>query len=475
MDNFEFETKKKKKLKKQPIYVLVCIICLAVGTIGGYTFSSFTNKTEKSEESDDFLRVESIINENFVDTVDSQYSLKTRMLAGMVAGLGDIHTSYLTSEGFQNLTTSINGSFEGIGVSFFTTDNFAVVSEVHKGTPADQAGMQDGDFITHIAGTSIAGYTSDKIKSLIQGEKQTEVTLRILRDGKSQDIQVKRNNVETSVSYEIRKLENQNIGYVRITTFGETTASLLETALEDFEKENVKYICLDLRENGGGYLDAAKSILDLFIEKNQVLFSEQTKKKTIEFKATDRKKFKFDKGFLLVNENSASASEVTTAALHDILNYQIIGEKTYGKGIVQTQSVLSDASVLKYTQAKWLTPKGICVNGEGIEPDYKVSMPSIDVSLMIKGDQTYKFDTVSNEIAGMQKMLEAIGYKIDRTDGYFSKGTEDILKEFEKKYSLKVDGILDKNDSMILASAYAYQIEQVNKDIQYLKIEDLIK
>ncbi|MEG0367525.1 MAG: S41 family peptidase, partial [Coprobacillus sp.] len=470
-----FENKKKKKIRKEPIYIGICILCLVIGTFGGYFYSSMTNKSQANESIDEYTQIKTIIEDAFVDTTDSQYSLKDRMLAGMVAGLGDRYTSFMTADQNKELQTSINGTFVGVGLSFTALNEGALVLEVYKGTPANKAKVQAGDIITHVQGTSIAGYDSDKVKNVIVGEAGTEVTLRVLRNGKSQEIKVSRENVDTSLSYEIRTSQQKKIGYIRLTTFGESTVELFEKALQEFQSQNVETLCIDLRENSGGYLDAAKGILNLLIPQGGTLYKEQQKDKDpVAIKAEKGNKYTFKNGYILANESSASASEVTAACLMDNLDYKLIGTKTFGKGLVQTQAVLKDSSILKYTNAKWLTPKGECIQGKGITPTYEVKQTLIEDFYYQALEKSYQYDQVSEDIAYMQEKLKELGYSVDRTDGYFSKATVNALKAFEKAYGLQVNGSYDKNDAIILMSALAHHIYQL-EDKQYQKVLEQIK
>lgn len=474
--NFEYENKKKRKMRKEPLYIILCIICLVVGGVGGYFLRGSEKKETNSKESI-YDQIAQIIANDFVDTTDTQLTLQERLLGGMVAGLGDPYSSYMNQQQSQSLETQINGTFQGIGITYTTIDgNGALVLDVYQNTPAAQAGLLAGDMITHVEGTSIADYTSEKIKNVIQGENGTNVSLRILRDGKPKDIIAKRASVDTSVAYQIRQSNETKIGYLRITTFGEGIAILIEDALKDFQKAKVENIVVDLRGNGGGYLQAAQNILDLFIDDGKVLFRTESKQGKEEvYKATNREKYTFEHGYILVNGESASASEVVTSALKEVLKYQVVGETTYGKGIAQSQKILSDSSILKYTNAKWLTSQGEWINGVGIKPDYEVHTMSMSDFKVKKVEKTYRYDDVDESIEYMQVMLKELGFDVDRQDGYFSKKTETALKAFEKAYQLKTDGQYDKNDALILLNALTYHIYQKVEDKCYQKVEELVK
>lgn len=478
MDQFEFETenKKKKRLRKEPLYILLSVLCLIIGGCAGFYFG--TSKSNQKEGNQSIYNlVSDSINTYFFDTSDSEYSFEERMLKGMVAGLGDKYSSYLTTDQADDLTNSINGSFEGIGVSFLTLPLGGLVQEVFEGSPANKAGVLAGDLITHVQGTSIAGYDAERVKSMILGEKDTDVSIQVLRDGKKKSFKMKRRSVESSVGYEIKENNKKKIGYLRITTFGNTTTNLVGQALEDFEKQGIQNICIDLRGNGGGYITAVNGLLDYFIPEGQMMFKVQYKdNRNQEYLASDIKKYSFEQGYILVDGDTASASEVMASSLSELLNYKIIGEKTYGKGVVQTQIPLINSSTLKLTTSRWLTPNGNWINEKGIEPDYEVKNMSIrDYGIFDTIKKTYQYDQVSDEIANLQKALKLLGYSIDRTDGYFSKKTQEALKSFEKKYGLQVNGTYDKNDSYILISALSYHIHQKEPDHQYQKLVDLLK
>jgi len=476
MDDFEFERKKRWKLKKKPMIVGLCILCLMIGTIGGYFLSRIFFVPRVEVQPGLYQEIGTILENYFLDTTDSQLSVAERMAMGMVAALGDPYSSYLSIKQSEELGTSINGNFQGIGVTFRAVDGGAVVLKVYENTPAKKAGLLNGDMITHVQGTAVGGFDAEKIKNMIQGKAGENVKLTILRKGKTFDVEVTRGAVETSVYYEVRKKDQIPFGYLEITTFGETTAADVEKALKTFKKQNIEHLVIDLRDNGGGYLVAAKEILDLFIKEGDVLYKVDSTLGELEVqKASDVAKYSFKHGYILTNGSTASASEVVTACLKAHLHYQTIGEKTFGKGIVQTQKTLSNDSVLKFTYAKWLTPEDQCVQGQGIEADYPVSMKTLDDFAIVSLDKDYKYDEVHDIIAYMQESLKELGYKVDRQDGYFSKQTEVALKAFEKDHGLSVDGIYSQKDATLLLNALSYHLYQENDDVQYQKVLELIK
>lgn len=474
MDNFEY--KKRKKLRKEPLYIMICLLCLVVGGAGGYFWRGQGTEKTTVKGQTIFDEVIQIIENDFLDTTDEKTDLKQRLLNGAIAGLGDPYSTYFTSQEAQEYGATINGSLVGVGISFVTFDAGGVVLDVYKNTPAYKAGVLAGDLITHVQGTSVAGYTSEKIKEMVVGEANSEVTLGLLRNGKKMEVKMKRESVETSVSSEIRTVGKKKVGYLKITTFGEPTASIVEEALKSFQEQSVNDLVIDLRGNSGGYLTAADNILDMLLPENEIMYQMENKQgKRMTYKASDRKKYHFENGYILMNDGSASASEILISGLKEVLNYQLIGTKTFGKGIAQNQKTLSDSSELKYTNSKWLTPKGNWIHKKGIEPDYEVKEKDLGDFTIGKMEKVYKYDQVDNNIQYMQEMLKELGYAVDREDGYFSKKTQEALKAFEKRYNLKVDGQFDKNDLAYLINALTYHLYQENEDKPYQKVEELLK
>ena len=476
MENFEFENKKKKKIKKDAIYLCLCVVCLVIGGLGGYFVHDTFFKKQVPQDNQIYDEVAQTIENEFLDTAQSDYSLQERMLAGMVGMLGDPHSSYLTAKLATDLGTSINGSFQGIGVTYIAVDAGAFILQVYKDTPAQKAGLMAGDIMTHVQGTSIAGYDTDKIKEMVQGKSGTEVQIKYIRNGKNYETKAIRGQVETSVAYEIQMTHNKKVGYLQITTFGSSIPNVVENILKDMKEQGVEHLIIDLRGNGGGYLDAAQNLLNLFIPEGETMFRVQPYQgKEIVYQASAHQKYQFKEGYILVDKDSASASEVITGALKEICHYHVVGDTTYGKGTVQTQKTLSNSDILKYTYAKWLTPNGTWVHGKGIQPDDEVHKTSLSDFHIVSMDKSYSFDQVEMQIAYMQEILKELNYSVDRTDGYFSLKTQEALKAFEKDYGLKQDGIYDKNDATILLSALGYHIYHEVEDTQYQKVLELIQ
>jgi len=243
-----------------------------------------------------------------------------------------------------------------------------------------------------------------------------------------------------------------------------------------FKKKNIQTLVIDLRDNGGGYLTAATDILDLFFTSDEVIYQMKEKNSAAKkYCAESDKKYEFENGYILVNENTASASELTAGALQSEKGYQLIGKTTYGKGSAQTQKTLSDGSVLKYTYAKWMIPNGTCINGKGLTPDEEVDNVSLSGITTKDVKETLKVDCVNTRIKSMQKMLNILGYSVDREDGYFSVNTQAALQQFETDNHLNVDGEYSQSDKQMLVARMMIYINNHENDKQYDQLMKIIK
>lgn len=464
-----FGQKKKYKLKGKVITVILCVVCLTVGIVVG---TKIPSRNDKEDKSTFISQIVEFLDKNWVDTTDSKEDMQTRMITGLIDNLGDPYTNYMTMEQVDSFIDAINGDFVGVGVSFIAVDDGGMVLKVFKDTPASLAGIKAGDILYQADGKSLAGKNADEIKKLVVGEAGSSVKLSVLRGSEKLTFNIVRKAVETDVEYEIKK----DYGYLNITTFGDSTASHVESVLKEFENRNIKKIVIDLRDNSGGYLNAVEGILNLFIPNNQVMFKMQDNTKEIlEYKADNEKIYSFDQGYILMNSGSASSSEVMIGALTEILNYKTIGEKSFGKGIAQSQVTLSNGSTLKYTNARWLTPSGKCIQGVGFTPDYKVEEDNITNYTYRQFDKKYQYDSVSVDVALMQKMLKKLGYHIDRVDGFFSKKSEEALKKFQSSIHVKSDGVYTISTSKRLYGAVALEIYQKSEDKVLDKSIELMK
>ena len=480
MDDFirppkKIEKKQKKHKNIKEIFIITgIIICLGLGYVAGYMSKKTIVIKEEKTEKNVVLEAYKALSEHWVNATGEDVDFDEAVLKGMVAGLGDPYSSVFTSQEAVDFNQSVSGIYQGIGISYSPVENGILVVKVYDNSPAQKAGVKPGDIITKVDQTHLAGLTDEKIKESIKGEEGTEVSLSVLRKNQTLSFQLKRESLDLSVFYEIRKSKTNSFGYIELSTFGVDTAKQVEKALQYFQDNHIDNLVLDLRDNGGGYLIAAQDILDLFFTSDEIIYQQQEKNDSVKkYKAKTDDYFQF-KGYILINQNTASASELTAGALQCQKGFQLVGEKSYGKGTAQTQKVLTDGTVLKYTYAKWLLPNGKSINGKGLTPDVEVAGISTAGITTTQVDQVYKVDCVSAHVISMQKMLKGLGYQVVREDGYFSQATCEALKAFEKDHYLTVNGEYDENDRMMLAAQLLVLIRNHENDQQYHRLMAII-
>lgn len=468
--------KNKKRIPKEVFIIILIIVCLGIGFIAGYLYSRGPATIIKGNDTESVLdEAYDLLKNNWVNASDKEVNLEKNSIEGMVSALGDQHTSYLSAKDAVEFNESVNGTYSGIGVTYSRVSNGAIVTTVTANSPASEVGIQVGDII-HMAGsTDLSGKSEEDIRNLIRGASGTKVTLTIYRGSETLTLEVTRNSIDGSIFYEIRETNGNKFGYIDISTFGSSTAQEVDVALKSFKDSGINELVIDLRANGGGYLLAAINILDLFFDSDQVIYQMQTKGKDPEItKAGSDEKYEFEKGFILVDSNTASASELTAGALQQQLGYQIVGSQTFGKGTAQTQATLSDGSVLKYTYAKWMLPDGSSIDGVGLTPDIKIDNSNLKDIELGEIETPLEVDNVSTSVKSMQLMLGIIGYHCDRQDGYFSSQTGEMLQQFEAACGLPVDGKYDESDRLRLVAQVRIFINNSDNDTQYHELMKLI-
>lgn len=312
----------------------------------------------------------------------------------MVSGLDDKYAAYYTKDEYKDISEKTKGEFCGIGayISQGKNDNSLKVAGVVKGGPAEKAGIKKGDIIVEVDGENIQGKDSSYAVSKMKGKKGTNVSISVVRKGNKKPItfNIKREVIhDNTVSY---KMLDSNIGYISVSAFETVTKKQFKSAVDCLEKKNEKGLIIDLRDNGGGLLDTALDMLDHILPKKLVVYTKDKNGVAEEYYTKDDKEIKIPI-VILVNGNSASASEVFCGALRDYGKAKLLGTKTFGKGIVQSSFAFRDGTGLKFTTSKYYTPKGINIHGTGFEPDIKVKSNGKMTALKESG---YKVDNQIN-------------------------------------------------------------------------------
>ncbi len=336
------------------------------------------NKTHKTPEDLDYRSVEEVY-----DKLRAQYNGKLdedKLLDGLKSGLvgasGDPYTVYLDAKSAKEFEESLNGEFDGIGAEIATKENQLQVVAPLPDTPAEKAGLRPGDPIIAINGKDTAGMTTELAVSKIRGKKGTTVKITIIRDDKPKELEITRSRIVVEdASGEI--LAN-DIGYIELRTFGDSSGAQVKRIAEGFASKGIKKVILDMRNNSGGLLNQAVDVSSIWLN-GEVVVEERGLNSDKEILRADRDGvLRGTQLVILINGGSASASEIVAGALHDHGVAKLIGEKTFGKGSVQTLEDLPNGGQLKITIARWFTPKGVNINKDGIKPDQKVELTDDD-------------------------------------------------------------------------------------------------
>jgi carboxyl-terminal processing protease len=381
---------KKYKILKKLIYVIISLVAvtgiLGLGIYLGYSHrpeiekvASIINKTPQVDTTADFStfwKVWNTLNDKsiYAKKVEDQDRV-WGAISGLASSLGDPYTVFFPPKENQSFKEEILGSFEGIGAEIGIKDQVLTVVAPLKDTPAWKAGIKSGDKIIKIDNTSTNDMTIDEAIDLIHGQKGTNVTLTILRNGenKTRDIVVMRDKIQIpTIDTELR---SDGIFVIKFYSFSENSANLFKNALVEFLDSKSSKLILDLRGNPGGYLDSAVNIGSWFINEGDVILGEDKGdgSKIKFYRSHGPRLFNDNLRFVvLVDGGSASASEILAGALHDHGIATLVGEKTFGKGSVQELIKITDDTSLKVTVANWLTPNGVSISLKGIEPDVKV-------------------------------------------------------------------------------------------------------
>lgn len=305
----------------------------------------------------------------------NESELEEGAIKGYVEGLGDKYTEYIPKDEMETYTEEITGSFVGVGIYMIAdekTDRIVVYYPIPE-SPAEKAGIKSGDIIKSVDGTEYRYEDFSKIADNIKGEEGTKVTIVIERDKKEKTFEITRARVNTN-PITIKLLEN-NIGYVNFPSFDTDSAKNFKEKIQELEKQGAKSLIIDLRNNGGGIVDECTEIADYFLEKGKIIMSTKDNKGEEKKDKTKKDAIFTMPVIILVNENTASSSEILSGALQENDRAKVVGTKTYGKGVIQTLMTLSNGSGLKITTAEYHTPKGTAINGFGIQPDEEVELP----------------------------------------------------------------------------------------------------
>ncbi|MFV0254538.1 MAG: S41 family peptidase [Erysipelotrichaceae bacterium] len=483
-NNISFQEVKEKN--KRIIKIALAILLVIIAFLSGVFASNFRGLVNSKDEdntgrinSSQLKEIINILEDKwfYADNVENLESVILQEgLSGLTNSQNDPYTYYLTAQEYQEQVNNTNQNYVGLGVQISLLGEYPLITNVFKGSPAETYGLRAGDYIIKVDGTDVKDMENDPLTDLVLGEEGSEVVVTYLRGDVSDVVTIIRAQITHTVDYQVK----DGIGYLEVSSFGNSTANEVVSALDEFESQGISDLIIDLRDNGGGYLQALIDFASLFLPKGETIIQMKYRDGSIEpYYAEGKNRDFFQDIIVLVNENSASASEVFAAALQENKRATIVGVQTYGKGTSQTVSYLSDGSVMQYTQTNWLTPKGNLLQDIGVTPDIEVKL---DDYLYIAYQEVpenlaISFDAVSEWVALVQSGLDMMGYDVDRNDGYFSAQTEAMIKQYASDYQIDYSGVLTPDfihDFISNASFYYYNnIEAL--DYQMSKALALLK
>lgn len=405
-DGAQRGTEERKNMKNKEFKKGIAIGVASTLVVTGTVFASYQKMLfPKGNALSDVKTVqklnylEELIDKEYLDEKDES-SLREGLYAGLLAGLKDPYSTYYTAEQYKELNTSNEGSYVGIGAVLQKDDaGGAKIIQLYEGGPGEQAGLKKGDVIKAVDGADVTDKETSDIASMVRDSEKDSVMLTIQRENeeKTRDVKVEIRDVEIqTVSHEML---SEDTGYIRISEFSEVTSDQYKKAFADLKDQGMKKLVVDLRDNPGGLLTAVCGVLRQILPEGLIVYTEDKNGKREEETCDGKNKLDMPLA-VLVNGNSASASEIFAGAVKDYGIGTIVGTTTYGKGVVQTIHSLTDGSAVKITIAKYFTPKGNDINKKGINPD---------VEAELSGDITDWTELTHKEDTQLQTALKEIG------------------------------------------------------------------
>ena len=382
----ETEQKKTKKgvRRKNPFthseVIFLVVITAVISIFTTYTIVRVSDTKSELGMSDDEKALQEFIDtyqnilDSYYEDVDTQ-ELIDHAIAGMLSGLDDPYSIYFDEDSSSTFDATLEGSYNGVGLEVYNdTDMNIVVSRVFEGSSAEEAGIEAGDIIKEVDGKDLTGKATTEFSDYTKEKEDDEFQVVYLHDGEEKNATLKRKVIIIqSVTSEVLEENDKKIGYIQVDIFSATTYNQFEKAVQKLEKEQVDGMIIDLRDNTGGHLSVVTDMISLFLDDSHVIYQIEDKDQTTKYYSTGKETKEYPV-VILQNGNSASASELFTAAMKEEYGAKVVGTTSYGKGTVQELNTLQDGTQYKFTTKKWLTPKGNWVHEKGITPDVEVEL-----------------------------------------------------------------------------------------------------
>ncbi|MCT4584390.1 MAG: S41 family peptidase [Peptostreptococcaceae bacterium] len=453
---------------------LAKLLTLTLIIINTFSFNVFAENNDKIIKDEEFFRaIKSYILNNYEGEI-SEEELIEGAVDGMFEKL-DKHSYYMPVDESTQFIEKTSGEFFGIGASIGVRDDQLKILKVIENTPAQKAGLLKDDIILQIDGQDIVDAKKiDKHIEKIRGEKGTIVTLGILRGTNKIDISITRDKIE--INPVTKKIIANHIGYLKIEDFNKNVSKNINEAIETLEKQSVKKLVLDLRSNPGGSLSEVILVAQNFIDKGTIVsvnYSDGTKKTIKSYGAK-----KFDDVVVLINNGSASASEILAGAIQDTNSGLLVGKKSYGKGTVQELKKFKNDESLKLTIGRYYLPSGRSINDTGLVPDYDIDRfkdeDIVKDNLSIDTKSDIIINEVGLEVVRLQNMLEALGYQIADGSGMYNESTKNAVSSFQTAHALNSTGIANIDTTKKILTSYAELMRKEEFDEQLKKAIELL-
>ncbi len=482
-------------MKNKILLPLVFVLALLIGAGGTWAFLSMDEEqssgeqasvqdnselaASSSDESGGEERIQQameMIQESYVEGVEEE-ELIEGAISGMLETLDDPYSVYMNESTAEEFMESLDSSFEGIGAEVSMTDGRVTIVAPFRDSPAEEAGLRPNDQILEIDGENIEGLSLYDAVLKIRGEKGTTVTLTIDRPGVSDlmEVDVVRDEIPIETVYgEVVEEDGKQIGVLELRSFSENTAERFEEELTELESQGIDGLIIDVRGNPGGFLQSVEDIGDMIIPGGETVVQiEDRDGGTMEHvSALEEEKEYPIVG--LINEGSASASEILAAALHEAGGHELVGTSTFGKGTVQQTLPMGDGSQLKLTLFRWLTSDGNDVNEEGVSPTVEVEQPDYFYASPVDSEETLEIDMLNEHIENAQIMLEGLGYDPERTDGYFDEATEEAVRSFQEDSDLEATGTITEETADSLQEQVIEAVQEKENDVQFQRALELL-
>lgn len=453
-----------------------------LGREGSVVYAATKSTQSLNAQTDELGELIKYIQENYKDVV-TQEQLVDGAAQGIIDSLGDPYSVYYkTTEESQDFEESVAGVFSGVGIVLQTFDGKCVVVTPIAGTPAQKAGVKSGDVITKVDNASTEGMTTNEVALILRGKEGTKVNITVKRNDQLLSFSLTREIIKTtSVNYEV--LEN-NIGYIQITSFDIDTHTEFASAKSELVKKGVKSLIVDVRDNPGGYINTAAEIADQLMPAGPITYLEQ-QGKSIETISATGKTHSFLPTVLLVNEGSASASEILAGALKDSNSATLVGTTTFGKGVAQQVIDITENTAMKLSMYYFLTPNKTTINHVGITPQYTVQSSAnanaeeLSKSYIAFAPMSEKVKAKKGDIGlnvfGAQQRLALIGYNV-KINGTLDDQTAAAVQKFQSEKGLNPYGVLDYTTMAKIDGATVEYITGTAKDadLQLQKAIELI-